>query len=251
MSSLVHPVPPAPRLALVMSAVLALVITLVVGHPEMLYEQLVYSGFIAVGGDAAVDAARLFIWTDPGAQPRQWLLPAVAAVAAPIAHFGGMHIAAALLGHDAPRRHAGAQPAAPVAGTGDRGHCSAVQAFEQAAADYVLKPVNDARLARTVERLQGLLANRMEAADPLAQLVGKLQALMPASAAPERLDVVRAAVGSAVRMIPVADVVFFQATDKYVNLATADSEPRSGCRCGNCCPSSTRRASGRSTAAPW
>ena len=104
----------------------------------------------------------------------------------------------------------------------------AVQAFEQAAADYVLKPVNDARLARTVERLQGLLADRQanqgDAGDPLAALVGRLQALMPASAAPERLDIVRAAVGNVVRMIPVAEVVFFQATDKYVNVATADSE---------------------------
>ncbi len=108
----------------------------------------------------------------------------------------------------------------------------AVQAFEQAAADYVLKPVNDARLARTVERLQALLAGRrgsQEAAgdplrDPLAELVGRLQALMPGSAAPERLGIIRAAVGSTVRMIPVDEVVYFQATDKYVTVATADSE---------------------------
>lgn len=104
----------------------------------------------------------------------------------------------------------------------------AVQAFEQAAADYVLKPVNEARLARTVERLQGLLAKPQDkdgaAGDPLAQLVGRLQALMPAGAAPERLTIVRAAVGSMVRMIPVSDVVFFQATDKYVNVATSEHE---------------------------
>lgn len=102
----------------------------------------------------------------------------------------------------------------------------AVQAFEQAAADYVLKPVNEARLARTVERLQGLLARRQgqDGGDPLAELVGRLQSLMPAAAAPERLSIVRAAVGNMVRMIPVSDVVFFQATDKYVNVATPESE---------------------------
>jgi len=33
----------------------------------------------------------------------------------------------------------------------------AVRAFEQAAADYVLKPANEARLARTVERLRALV----------------------------------------------------------------------------------------------
>ena len=116
MTSLVHPMPSAPRIkatllrllrdlrfALVMSAVVALVITLVVGQPEKLYEQLVYSGFIAVLGYAVVDAARLFVWTDPGRHPRQWLpLLGVAVVSAPIAHFSGMHLAAALLGHNAP-----------------------------------------------------------------------------------------------------------------------------------------------------
>ena len=100
----------------------------------------------------------------------------------------------------------------------------AVQAFEQAAADYVLKPVNEARLARTVERLQGLLARRQESTDPLADLVGRLQAMLPASPAPGRLDFVRAAVGSVVRMIPVAEVVYFQAADKYVSVATAEQE---------------------------
>lgn len=100
----------------------------------------------------------------------------------------------------------------------------AVQAFEQAAADYVLKPVNEMRLARTVERLQALLGSRRQDADPLEQLVGRLQALMPAAVVPERLDFVRAAVGNVVRMIPVSDVVFFQASDKYVNVATAENE---------------------------
>lgn len=100
----------------------------------------------------------------------------------------------------------------------------AVQAFEQAAADYVLKPVNEVRLARTVERLRGLLASRRESEDPLADLVGRLQSLMPAGPAPERLDYVRAAVGNMVRMIPVSEVVFFQAADKYVNVATPGNE---------------------------
>jgi len=100
----------------------------------------------------------------------------------------------------------------------------AVHAFEQAAADYVLKPVNETRLARTVERLQSLLAGRREPADPLAQLVGRLQALLPGEAPAERLDFVRAAVGNVVRMIPVNEVVYFQAADKYVSVATPDSE---------------------------
>lgn len=97
----------------------------------------------------------------------------------------------------------------------------AVEAFERAAADYVLKPVSAARLAKTVERLRGLLAARPDA---LGQLLGQLQALLPAAPPAERLTTIRAAVGNVVRMIPLTDVVFFQAVDKYVNVVTADSE---------------------------
>ncbi|MBQ5946716.1 LytTR family DNA-binding domain-containing protein [Massilia sp. ST3] len=103
----------------------------------------------------------------------------------------------------------------------------AVQAFERAAADYVLKPVSEERLGRTVERLRGRLQEREETQPgdgALAQLVGQLQALLPQSAQSERLTMIRAAVGSVVRMIPVSEVVLFQAVDKYVNVATADSE---------------------------
>jgi DNA-binding LytR/AlgR family response regulator len=114
----------------------------------------------------------------------------------------------------------------------------ALKAFEQAAADYVLKPVSDERLRRTVERLRQRLAGRRQAggvdggagsdgADAgLAQLVEQMRALLPhaQARAPERLNVIRAAVGNVVRMIPVQDVVYFQALDKYVNVATQDAE---------------------------
>ena len=106
----------------------------------------------------------------------------------------------------------------------------AVEAFERAAVDYVLKPVSAGRLGKTVERLRALVAARrtpaagMADADALGQLLGQLHALLPPAAATERLTTVRAAVGNVVRMIPVADVVFFQAVDKYVNVVTADGE---------------------------
>lgn len=103
----------------------------------------------------------------------------------------------------------------------------AVQAFEQAAADYVLKPVSAARLGKTVERLRGLMNGRGGQGAALGQLLGQFQALLPQAPAPapqERLSTIRAAVGNVVRMIPVEEVVFFQALDKYVNVATADGE---------------------------
>lgn len=105
----------------------------------------------------------------------------------------------------------------------------AVQAFERAAADYVLKPVSEERLARTVERLRARLEtpaveDAAAGEGALSQLVSQLQALLPQGGSPQRLTTIRAAVGSMVRMIPVSEVVLFQAVDKYVNVATADSE---------------------------
>lgn len=100
----------------------------------------------------------------------------------------------------------------------------ALQAFEHAAADYVLKPVNDARLAKTIERLRERLAARRGGGD-MAELMDQMRALLPAPPAPaDRLSIIRAAVGNQVRMIPVADVVYFEAMDKYVNVVTGDGE---------------------------
>src|SRR5690349_1301238 len=70
------------RFAAVVGAVAALMITLVVGHPETLYEQLLYSCFISVSGFAIVDTARLLLWPGPDRSKRQWAaLTAVAALA--------------------------------------------------------------------------------------------------------------------------------------------------------------------------
>ena len=98
----------------------------------------------------------------------------------------------------------------------------AVQAFEREAADYVLKPVSDERLARTVTRLRQRLQDKP--AGGLEALAAQLRALGVPMAAPQRLTMIRAAVGNQVRMVPVADVVYFEAADKYVNVVTAESE---------------------------
>ena len=101
----------------------------------------------------------------------------------------------------------------------------ALQAFEQAAADYVLKPVSDARFAKTVERLKARLQQHQERDNELQRIVGQLRTLVPTMPqASERLSIIRAAVGNQIRMIPVTEVLYFEATDKYVNVVTADSE---------------------------
>jgi DNA-binding LytR/AlgR family response regulator len=93
----------------------------------------------------------------------------------------------------------------------------AVQAFEQAAADYLLKPVSDERLAKCVERL------RQPATAP-DDLLARLQNLLFAPAKPEPLRWLRAQVGQVVRMVAVEEVCYFQSTDKYTSVFTRDAE---------------------------
>ena len=113
----------------------------------------------------------------------------------------------------------------------------AVQAFEQQAVDYVLKPVQPERLAQTCERLRTALARRTTAPAvtgdleaTLAQLRGLLAA--PAlqgmgaksDAAAPRLSVIQASVGTAIHMVPVDEVLYFEAADKYVRVVTSQRE---------------------------
>ena len=112
----------------------------------------------------------------------------------------------------------------------------ALQAFERAAIDYVLKPVLPERLAQTCARVQSALQQRRESGgDPaaaleatLAQLRGLLASSGAAGAAaspvPAQLSVIQAAVGTAIHMVPVADVLYFEAADKYVRVITAERE---------------------------
>jgi len=111
----------------------------------------------------------------------------------------------------------------------------ALDAFEQAAVDYVLKPVQAERLAETVKRLKARLGARPNGStvvDPtqtLAELVERLAGLQGgrhAPAAPQGgyLRFIKALVGQEVRFIPVDEVLYLEATDKYVNVVCAAGE---------------------------
>lgn len=94
----------------------------------------------------------------------------------------------------------------------------AIRAFEAGAADYLLKPVQDARLAQAVERVRERLADPR--APDLRALIDDLEARLRPQG--ERLiRWITASVGDSVRMIAIDEVLFFQAQDKYVRVATA------------------------------
>lgn len=109
----------------------------------------------------------------------------------------------------------------------------AVQAFEQGALDYVVKPIDPARLEDTVQRLQQRLASPLAQQgagavpgaapgdaldDALAQIAA---ALRDRGDAPPRkaLQWIKASVGTSVRLIPVEQVAFFKSDEKYTLVA--------------------------------
>jgi DNA-binding LytR/AlgR family response regulator len=104
----------------------------------------------------------------------------------------------------------------------------AVEAFEQGAADYVLKPAESERLARTAGRIRRRLASRGTADEdpgaPLQQLLHQLTARMNPGTAPRHLQWIQAAVGQELRMIPVQEVLFFISDEKYTRVQTATFE---------------------------
>ena len=111
----------------------------------------------------------------------------------------------------------------------------ALQAFERAAVDYVLKPVQPERLALTCTRLQAALRQRAQpqAAPALGAAIDQLRSLLESTGAatattaparPKPLRVIQASAGSAIHMVPVDEVLYFEAADKYVRVVTAEHE---------------------------
>jgi DNA-binding LytR/AlgR family response regulator len=97
----------------------------------------------------------------------------------------------------------------------------AVQAFAQGALDYLLKPVELARLAETVNRLK----ERLGAARPAVNTEALLQELtaqlaqMKGAAEPEPLRWIRAQVGQTLRLISVDDIDYVRSDAKYTIVA--------------------------------
>lgn len=108
-------------------------------------------------------------------------------------------------GIDVARRIAGRAHVVFVAAPGDH----AMAAFEAGSVNFVQKPVDDERLAPVLARVQEQLQ-----ASP-ADLHGLLDRLMGQVRKPIPLDVVQASLGREAKMIPVGDVVYFEADARY------------------------------------
>ena len=114
----------------------------------------------------------------------------------------------------------------------------AVQAFEAQAVDYLLKPVQAARLQKTVQKVQQALIARAPVATVFEATLAQLRQLLatpgvgaavPGSPPPQAspaapLTLLQVSSGTQIQMVPVADVLVFEAADKYVRVLTATRE---------------------------
>jgi DNA-binding LytR/AlgR family response regulator len=94
----------------------------------------------------------------------------------------------------------------------------ALQAFDNGAVDYVLKPVDPARFALTVQRLK---ARVLQTPRDLTRIIESVQ---PAAGRAKYLRWITASVGHSIRLVTVDEIVFFQSDQKYTRVVLADSE---------------------------
>jgi len=101
----------------------------------------------------------------------------------------------------------------------------AIEAFEQGALDYLLKPAGGERLKTTCARLQTMIGKKP------ANIEHQLSALLAGhggaagtAAKPEYLRWIQAVVGTSLRMISTREVLFFRADEKYTRVQTQQSE---------------------------
>jgi len=123
----------------------------------------------------------------------------------------------------------------------------AVEAFEQGAVDYVLKPVLPARLFSTVSRLRERIHTepRAEAVEAVIGRLGGPSAGRPA------LRWINASVGPNLRVITVDEVLYFQADNKYTRVVTGQGEALIRKPLKELSTSWIRSSSGRSIARHW
>ena len=103
----------------------------------------------------------------------------------------------------------------------------ALDAFERDAVDYLLKPVTDERLTRTIEKLKAGAP-----VQDLAPLLRQLSQHLAGGGATRHLRWIRAskrsADGEITQQIPVTDVQYFQADDKYTCVFARDGANLTG-----------------------
>jgi len=100
----------------------------------------------------------------------------------------------------------------------------AIEAFENEAVDYILKPVTDKRLAKTIKRLKKQISADPDASPDLSAAMERLLAALNHKKSPGYLKWIKVRHGEEVRLIAIDDVCYFKAEDKYTVVRTREGE---------------------------
>lgn len=100
----------------------------------------------------------------------------------------------------------------------------AVEAFEKEAVDYLVKPVMKERLEQTISRLKRQIEISDSPAGDISELVGQVIKRLNVKEKAEYMRWIRIQIRDDIRLIPVDDVVYFKAEDKYTLVITKDGE---------------------------
>lgn len=121
-----------------------------------------------------------------------------------------------LTGIEVAQRIAGRTPIVFVTAFGDH----AIDAFDAGAVDYLVKPVEAARVRRMVDRLQAALRGPVATPD----LRHLLEGLARQMRRPPPIEFVQSSVGREVRMIRIDEVVYFEADARYTRVVHDDGD---------------------------
>lgn len=101
----------------------------------------------------------------------------------------------------------------------------AVDAFENEAMDYILKPVEQKRLEKTVHRLKkDLSSDNKTNSDEIKQILNKISENIAGRQENKFLQWIRAQHGDNIRLIPVDEISLFMASDKYTIVISKSGE---------------------------
>ena len=98
----------------------------------------------------------------------------------------------------------------------------AVSAFDHGAIDYLLKPIKRERLEHTVTRLKERAGST--AAPSISAILDALQGRIPSRTNLGAIRWITGSAGNITKMFGIDEVLFFQAQDKYVRVATLEDE---------------------------
>ena len=99
----------------------------------------------------------------------------------------------------------------------------AVQAFEREAIDYILKPITEERLAKTIGRLKNW-STPPDGEPLLSDNISRLIKILDKQAPADKLRVVKVKTRTGIQFIPVSHIYFFKAEHKYTTVQTTKSE---------------------------